>query len=96
MIQHQKSATRGSFQYILDGKEAGIMTYSVAGDDKIIIDHTVVNPAHEGQGIGKKLVMEAVKYARENNLKIIPLCPFANVVFKRTPEIADVLSPQEF
>jgi len=35
--------------------------------------------------------MELVKYARENKIKIIPLCPFANSVFNATEEIRDVL-----
>jgi predicted GNAT family acetyltransferase len=35
--------------------------------------------------------MEAVQYARENNLKILPLCPFAKSVFDKTEEIQDLL-----
>jgi hypothetical protein len=38
MIEHKSSLTRGSFHYFEDGKEAGVMTYSVAGENKIIID----------------------------------------------------------
>ncbi|MFM9986726.1 MAG: GNAT family N-acetyltransferase [Flavobacteriales bacterium] len=92
MIEHKSTPTRGAFHYFEDGKEAGIMTYSKAGDDMIIIDHTEVFPEFNGKGIGKKLVLEGVKYARENNLKIIPLCPFASALFKKTPEIRDVLA----
>lgn len=68
------------------------MTYSVAGENKIIIDHTEVFPEFNGKGIGKKLVLEGVKYARENNLKIIPLCPFAKALFMKLPEVQDVLA----
>ena len=32
-----------------------------------------------------------VRGARTHNLKIIPLCPFANSVFKKKPDFADVL-----
>ena len=35
--------------------------------------------------------MHIVKFARENNIKIIPLCPFAKSVFDRTESIRDVL-----
>ncbi len=35
--------------------------------------------------------MEVVKFARENKIKIIPLCPFAKSVFDRLEEIKDVL-----
>ena len=92
MIEHKSTATRGAFHYFEDGQEAGIMTYSKAGEDTIIIDHTEVFPEYNGKGIGKKLVLEGVKYAREHKLKIIPLCPFANALFKKIKEIQDVLA----
>jgi uncharacterized protein len=67
------------------------MTYTWAGDSKFIIDHTEVNEGFNGKGVGKKLVLAAVDYARANNVKIIPLCPFAKSVFDKTEEIRDVL-----
>ena len=67
------------------------MTYTWAGDSKFIIDHTEVSPDFNGKGVGKKLVIAAVEYARANNLKIIPLCPFAKSVFDKVEEIRDVL-----
>lgn len=90
-IQQINRESKGFFKVILDGKEAGRMTYSWAGNDKFIIDHTEVNPEFNGQGVGKKMVLAAVEYARENNLKIIPLCPFAKAMFDKMQEIRDVL-----
>ena len=43
------------------------------------------------ESVGKKLVMAVVQYARVNNLKIIPLCPFAKSVFDKTKEIQDLI-----
>lgn len=91
-IQHTNDTKRGAFDAIEDRKEAGKMTYSWAGDDKFIIDHTEVSPDFSGKGVGKKLVLAAVDYARANNVKIIPLCPFAKSVFDKVEEIRDVLS----
>ncbi|MEG2102980.1 GNAT family N-acetyltransferase [Flavobacterium plurextorum] len=90
-IQQINDTRRGYFEAVEDGKEAGKMTYTWAGDSKFIIDHTEVNPDFNGKGVGKKLVMAAVEYARTNNLKIIPLCPFAKSVFDKVEEIRDVL-----
>ncbi|WP_264551289.1 GNAT family N-acetyltransferase [Flavobacterium sp. N2038] len=90
-IQQINDTRRGYFEAVEDGKEAGKMTYTWAGDSKFIIDHTEVNPEFNGKGVGKKLVMAAVEYARTNNLKIIPLCPFAKSVFDKVQEIHDVL-----
>ncbi|WP_369012870.1 GNAT family N-acetyltransferase [Flavobacterium anhuiense] len=90
-IQQINDIKRGYFEAVEDGKEAGKMTYTWAGDSKFIIDHTEVSPDFNGKGVGKKLVMASVDYARANNLKIIPLCPFAKSVFDKVPEIHDVL-----
>ena len=90
-IQQINDTRRGYFEAVEDRKEAGKMTYTWAGDSKFIIDHTEVSPDFNGKGVGKKLVMAAVDYARANNVKIIPLCPFAKSVFDKVPEIHDVL-----
>lgn len=67
------------------------MTYSWAGKDKFIIDHTEVAPEFSGKGIGKKMLVKAVEYARENGIKIIPLCPFAKKMMLKDTELQDVL-----
>ena len=74
-----------------DDKRAGTMTYSIAGPELIIIDHTEVEPGFNGRGIGKMLLYAIVEMAREKNIKIIPLCPFAASVFKKSDDIGDVL-----
>jgi len=38
------------------------------------------------------MVAAGVKYARENNLKIIPLCSFAKKIIDKTPDFRDVLA----
>ncbi|PZR21734.1 MAG: GNAT family N-acetyltransferase [Flavobacterium psychrophilum] len=72
-------------------KNAGTMTYSIAGAELIIIDHTEVDPAFNGKGVGKQMLYKIVEKARENNIKIIPLCPFAASVFRKEEDIQDVL-----
>lgn len=90
-IQHEEEGHKGAFFIELDGKRVAEMTYVKSGTSRIIIDHTGVGEELKGQGAGKKLVMAAVEMAREKNLKILPLCPFAKSVFEKTPEIQDVL-----
>lgn len=90
-IQQINDIKKGYFEATEDGKEAGKMSYTWAGDSKFIIDHTEVSDEFGGKGVGKKLLMATVDYARNNNLKIIPLCPFAKSVFDKTEEIRDVL-----
>lgn len=74
-----------------NGVQEAEMTYTWAGHDRIIIDHTEVNDALRGKNAGKQMVMKAVEFARHKGIKIIPLCPFAHSVFMKVPEIRDVL-----
>ncbi|MBD0724011.1 GNAT family N-acetyltransferase [Flavobacterium sp. L1I52] len=82
---------KGYFYVKVNDRIEAKMTFVFAGPHKIIIDHTEVNPGHNGKNFGKKMVEKAVSFAREKNLKILPLCPFAKKVFDKTPEYSDVL-----
>lgn len=90
-VKLELTEKNGYFFVTIDGKTEAKMTFVFAGADKIIIDHTEVNPGNNGKGLGKKMVEQAVLFAREKNLKIIPLCPFAKSVFDKTIEFRDVL-----
>ncbi|ANZ34526.1 GNAT family N-acetyltransferase [Staphylococcus carnosus] len=80
--------------YIGDSEEQpeAEITFVPAGEDKIDVNHTGVSGSLEGQGIGTQLVKRVVEYAKENNLKIIPSCPFAKKVIEETPEFQSVLA----
>lgn len=90
-IQHKTEESKGSFYLEQDGELLAEMTYSMAGDGLMIIDHTHVDDKLRGQSAGKKMLNEAVAFARKENLKVLPLCPFAAAMFKKTTEIHDVL-----
>lgn len=82
-LEQHNTRTDGYFTVKDGDKELGRMYYSWAGIDKFVISHTEVKPEAKGTGAGKFLVEGAVKYARENNFKIVPVCPFANAMFKK-------------
>ncbi|MDQ3277465.1 MAG: N-acetyltransferase [Bacteroidota bacterium] len=83
-------AGQGAF-FILDGEDhLGEMVISIAGGN-LTVYHTEVSPKAEGKGLAKKLLAAMVDHARENSLKVIPLCPFVHAQFKRHPEMyADI------
>lgn len=90
-IQKNDDGKRGMLIATINGDQAGMITYTWAGDDKFIIDHTEAKPDFAGQGVGKQLVVAAVALARTEKVKVIPLCPFAKSVMEKTPDFADVL-----
>jgi uncharacterized protein len=67
------------------------VTYVNDGEDKIIIDHTFVSEELRGQKIGQQLIKKVVDFARQENKKIIPQCPFAEKEFNKNKEYEDVL-----
>ncbi len=92
-IKQFDNEKKGAFYIEIDDVKVAEMTYSHAKPNKIIIDHTEVSETLKGQGVGYKLVDAAVDYLRANNLKVIPLCPFANAVFmKKNDQYKDVLA----
>jgi len=90
-IERHDKESKGYVKAVENNILVGQMTYSKADDGKIIINHTEVNPAFSGKGVGKKLLMNLVEFAREKQLKIIPLCTFAKAMFARDKNIGDVL-----
>ena len=70
-----------------DGKMIAEVTYVPSGEDKVILDHTFVDPSLRGQGIAEELVNRVVKEMQIENKKIIPLCPYAKTLFERKPNI---------
>ena len=90
-IQQKDNGKKGSFYIEEAGSLLAEMTYVWSGENKFIIDHTEVSPTLEGKGIGKQLVHKAVEFARERNVKIMPLCPFAKRVFDKVIDYQDVL-----
>lgn len=90
-IKQTDDGKHGQFAALDNNQQAGLMTYTWAGETKMIIDHTEVNPEFSGKGVGKRLVMAAVEYARHQGIKILPLCPFAKSIFLKDKELHDVL-----
>ncbi|WP_185097239.1 GNAT family N-acetyltransferase [Chryseobacterium sp. Leaf180] len=90
-VKQNNNEKNGSFEASVDGKKAGLITYTWAGEDRFIIDHTEVEDEFGGQGVGKEMLIKAVDFAREKGVKIIPLCPFAKATFHKNKDLQDVL-----
>ncbi len=90
-IVTEQGDTGGAFIYTSKEGSMAKMTFSKAGASMIIIDHTEVDGELRGQGIGEVLVEYMVNFARENGIKVMPLCPFTRSVFEKREDIRDVL-----
>jgi len=90
-IKNEERHHAGAFYIDDNGERLGEMRYLVRDNTVMNIYHTEVSDKLKGHHIGEKLVEAGVKYARENNFKILPTCTFARSVFNRTPAYDDVL-----
>ena len=90
-IKQQNNEKNGIFEAFIDGNKAGEITYTWAGEGMFIVDHTGVEEGYNGRGVGKEILLNIVDYARKENKKIIPLCPFAKAQFDKNEDLRDVL-----
>jgi len=58
--------------------------------------HTLVPEELGGKGIGKRLILEAIVYLRQEGLKMKPVCPFVVAYAKKNEAtLKDVLALDE-
>lgn len=57
----------------------------------IVFTHTIVEPAHEGEGVGGTLVRGALDDVRRQGLAVVPQCSFVRSWIERHPDYADLV-----
>ncbi len=82
--------TAGRFELAFPGGQA-FAVYRRDGD-RLIVTHTEVPPAFNGQGIGSQLVRGLFEQARASGRQVVPACSFVASWARRHPEFADVLT----
>ena len=66
---------RQRFEIRVDGELAGFTEYR-RSPGLIAFVHTLIDPRFEGEGLGSRLVTEALNQVRADGLKVLPFCPF--------------------
>lgn len=91
-FENKRSGNGGVITLKKEEEEVGRLTYTIFPDDhKLIISFVLVHPKFEGRGMGKYLVEEGIKFARENNWKVYPHCSYARAVMNRMEDAQDIL-----
>ncbi|MDR2236062.1 MAG: GNAT family N-acetyltransferase [Chryseobacterium sp.] len=90
-FENNRSGNGGVLTLNNEIKEVGRLTYTIfPEDDKLIISFVLVHPEFEGRGMGKYLVEEAIKFARENSWNVYPHCSYARSVMMRMNDVDDI------
>lgn len=77
------------FEIEVDGTIA-TLEYIEAGP-RIVLAHTEVPRHLEGRGLASRLAQHGLEYARENGLRVVPICPFVLVYLRRHPKYQDLV-----
>lgn len=90
-FENNKSGNGGVITLNNETEEIGRLTYTLFPNEKrMIISYVLVHPKFEGRGMGKFLVEESIKYARENGFGVYPHCSYARAVMNRMSDVEDV------
>ena len=67
--------------YIQDGKN-------------FVITHVGVYPEHRGLRIAAKIVEAGLQYAKENSLRVVPMCSYAAAFIRRNPQYLELTNQE--
>jgi len=77
------------YELTRNGEVLGFILYRREPErGRVVLVHTDIDPAYEGQGLGSVLVKGALDDLRERGLRAVPYCPFVLAYLRRHPEDA--------
>jgi len=59
-----------------------------------VITHVGVYPEFRGQGVAAKIVEAGLQYAKQNSLRVIPMCSYAAAYIRRNPRYMELTSQE--
>ncbi|GGW50793.1 GNAT family N-acetyltransferase [Arenibacter certesii] len=87
-----KNEARKRFEIEIDGHYAFI-NYGDFGN-QIALVHTETDPELAGKGAASAVVEKTLHYLRENNIVLLPFCPYVFAYIKKHPEWKHIVSPK--
>jgi predicted GNAT family acetyltransferase len=77
----------GRFEITVDGHLAEL-TFHRTGN-QLVLDHTGVPDAIGGHGLAGRLAEAAFEYAADQNLSVVPRCPYVRAWLEKHPAAAE-------
>jgi len=79
------------YELTVDGQVVGVADY-VADGERVVMPHTVVDPAVRGRGIAATLVRHALDDIRASGRTVVPSCWYVAEFIERNPAYGDLLA----
>ena len=86
----EREELNGANEFVLrvDGERLGFLDYTRPEVGVMRIEYVEVSPQLRGTGLGKQLVEKAVAFAKDNSLRVVPICSYARAVIQRDPAMS--------
>jgi predicted GNAT family acetyltransferase len=88
-IEVRHAPERSRYEISLDGQVVGFADYRTA-DDALVFSHTIIDNNLRGQGLGDRLVQEALDDVRRRGERVVPRCWFVAEFIDAHPEYKEL------
>jgi predicted GNAT family acetyltransferase len=85
-VTHNK--TGHTFEVWIDG-HLSKLDY-IQDEKNFVITHVGVYPEHRNQGLAAKIVDTSMQYAKQNALRVVPMCSYAASYIRAIPEYMEL------
>lgn len=83
---------QNTFEVLIDGRLSKL-DYMRDGNN-FAITHVGVDPEFRGQGLAGKIMEASLEYARQNSLRVVPMCAYAVHYIKENPQYLELTKPE--
>lgn len=94
MTDVRKNEEQHRYEVLVDNQVVGFAEYREMGDS-VMMPHTEVSEAHEGEGLGNRLAEFALQDVQQAGKHVIPMCPFISAYIKRHPDYIELVQPAQ-
>ena len=90
-VLHDPAGRR--FYVPLPNGAQALLSYDQSGE-ALDFNHTWVPPEFRNQGLAERVVEAGFRWAQEQNLKVLPTCPYVALFLRRHPDFQPLISRQ--
>lgn len=89
-ISIDREELNGVHEFVLriDGERLGFLEFTRPEVGLMRIEYVEVSPELRGTGLGRQLVAKAIEFAKETELRVVPICSYARAVIERDPAMS--------
>lgn len=89
-VSIEREELNGVHEFVLriNGERLGFLEFTRPDAGMMRIEYVEVDPELRGSGVARQLVEKAVAFAKENQLRVVPICGYARSVIERDPVLS--------